>query len=783
MIFKINIFHFKLQIKLIHNKLKQLKKMLNQNEIIFQSSNNNSNTNLNSCNINLKPDESKNRDSSKKRNKIINIQIYQSYLNRKNNNLNNKYTNQYIKFKTVRKRTTESGTQTESNNNFNDFALYKNNLYKNDSNFFQKRYNNKKNKTSKTIEFYNISKNDRKKSYDNKIQYSNFLRNKNKSKNTSRNKDINNNNKKLNLQNKINNHSYKDLDVFDILSTHKKCYNKNNEIRNENKINFNNTDNERNKISKKVRLFNIGNNESNIDNNTLNSNDNYNYFNESNKNQLNSTKNDELSNNNIEYNTCRYDHRFTFANYHKNSLDHIKNNATMTKCSLFKNCNIINKFNYYNGYLSQYISKIDTKRKDYNKYITNKTNTSSSIKIVKGLEGLHVDNYKEISINNNNQNDDVIKENNNDLIQNDSDKFYNNLIKNINNNIGKRVLRNAKNNQMIDNKNNNNSLENSQIKYANTNNDDNNSIDKFANTNIDDNSFNKFIRDNKNQNDDIDKKTSTIFQEDIPKDEIESGEICCENLYNTYDESEKEINNQSNLQIEKQNNNKIADEKSFYNKIPKIEEIDIHSRPSDQSSQVNNYCNNYNNINPFTKNNKNLFNYDYEFQLINKLSNKQKNKAINENTNNIPQQKTNKPNNENKINQFNPYKIKKEIENLKKMSNKVRMYNYLFNDENNMLTSANSKTLRYLEMVDRNSRLNRDNVSKVDNMINQLCEEIKINSNNLKCGNSCDAKYFSRFIKGDKNKNSYSKYYLNKLEVENNYLIPQLKIQNKEYLY
>ena len=752
--------------------------MLNQNEIIIHSSNSNSNININSSTSNLKPDEFQNSDSSK-RNKIINIQIYQSYLNRKNSNLNNKFKNEYIKLNTIRKKTTESGTQTESNNNFRDFTLTKNNFYKNDMNFFQKRYNSKKNnKTNKTIEFYNVSNNIRKKSYDNKIQYSNYLRNRNKPKNTSRAKDISNINKRMNLKTKVNNHSYKNLNLFDILSTHKKRVNKNKEIRNKNKINFNNINNERNKICKKVELFNVGKNDRNFENNTLNAGDNFNFFNESNQNQPNSSKNDESTNNNIENNTCKYDHRYAFVNYYKNSLNNNNNNnTTSTKFYLFKDNNINNKSQNYNGYLSQYISKIDVKRKEFNKFITNKPKNPSSIKITKGFDKLCVDNNKEISINSNKQNDNSVKENNNNLNQKDNYKFYNNLIQNINNNIDKCLLRSPKNSQIIDNKNINYSFENSQAKYADFNNDDDNSIDKFADTNIDDNSFNVIKKDFKNPNDEVEKKISSILQEDMPKDEIESGEVCCEDLFHTYDESEKELNNKSNFQILKQNNNKIADERLFYNKIPKIEEVDIHSRPSDQNNKINNYCNN---INPFTNNNKNLLNYDYKFQLINKPINKQKDKTLNEKINYIPK-KINKTNNENKVNQFNPYKITKEIENLKKIGNKARMYNYLFNDEDNMFTSTNSKTLRYLEMADRNNYLSGDNENKVCNMIDQLCAEIKINSNNLKCGNSCDAKYFARFIKGGKN--SYSKYYLNKLEVENNYLIPQLKLQNMEYLY
>ena len=112
------------------------------------------------------------------------------------------------------------------------------------------------------------------------------------------------------------------------------------------------------------------------------------------------------------------------------------------------------------------------------------------------------------------------------------------------------------------------------------------------------------------------------------------------------------------------------------------------------------------------------------------------------------------------------------------------MYNYIFNGKINSIPYKRELKLDIKE--NENNGINNVNI-----IINKLNTEIKSSStiklyknynNNKSKINNNDFKYKSN--KRNKSyKDSYSKYYLNKLELENKYLIPQLNKKFVDFYY
>ena len=116
------------------------------------------------------------------------------------------------------------------------------------------------------------------------------------------------------------------------------------------------------------------------------------------------------------------------------------------------------------------------------------------------------------------------------------------------------------------------------------------------------------------------------------------------------------------------------------------------------------------------------------------------------------------------INQLNEIYVKNK--------KKENMYNYIFNDK--MTSIPYSNELKFILGEKENERL--------DNIIDKINTEIKSNSIKKIYQNYSHSKTkVNNYEEKKKNhkrnnsyKNSYSKYYLNRLELENKYLIPQL---------
>ena len=108
-----------------------------------------------------------------------------------------------------------------------------------------------------------------------------------------------------------------------------------------------------------------------------------------------------------------------------------------------------------------------------------------------------------------------------------------------------------------------------------------------------------------------------------------------------------------------------------------------------------------------------------------------------------------------------------------KSLNKEKIYNYLFNEKENQVKYNNKKIL----IKDNND------INILDTLIK------KINSDNKSCTsnlfyrkNNTSRIDFLKYNRRNKSfKDSYSKYYLNKLEMENKFLIPQLSKKSETF--
>ena len=276
----------------------------------------------------------------------------------------------------------------------------------------------------------------------------------------------------------------------------------------------------------------------------------------------------------------------------------------------------------------------------------------------------------------------------------------------------------------------------------------------------------------------------------------EDNDILFEDLLKTYSEETNKEN------ISKENNEIIGDEKTFFNssKIPKIEEFKFIQKNISNRNTINNLLvtpnittsrentsqnrNKPNLINIFDqlhdkiRTNKINYEYKYEYECLNKLAHK-RNEKINEDNKMYDKFMKEKRLSKNNLQNLNKYKYNNEF---KKINNKEKMYNFIFNEKLNSIPYNNELKLDLGE----NEKKGNNNLN---NIIDKINTEIKSNSikklyrnysHSKPKINNYELKYKSS--KRDKRyKNSYSKYYLNKLEIENKYLIPQLN--NKKFDY
>lgn len=765
-----------------------------------------------------------------KKNKIINIRIYQNYSNNKNSNtFFDQCNNNFLYLNNFIKNTNEIGTQTETgiDNDKIDSEQKMNNI-KIKENFYRSLSHDKKdiNKTSFHSENININNTDGCEKKNKSIyQYKKRI-NTSTSKNKSSNKRIKNINYNFNLnksrastkkedQVKKN---YKSQDnkkvLYEIVNNNKKKDKLkeyiSNKIMKDEKRNINNrksAKDEKNQIAKKYFLFNLKN-----DNTYTIINDGY--YNTKHK------ENNKISINNIylegksEQNNNKYIKRYNPISSGNNLNDLQDINRNNCFCKTFINNNTKNNKDIQNN--SKF--NLDENRKFFNK-INNRIGLVSPLaKRYKKFDELSVVNCFKISINSpemkckeninlneynnfkndsyrnkDNGNNDYYKKfinfnkslsecspNNNEKNE-IKDKFKESStpkIKKINNQSKEIIPIKIKKKNKINNKNDNENIENKQNKKElKTHKNKENNIKTL--TYKDDKKL-KGSKKSLIENKKINKKYDSFLQ-DFTKEE--ENDILFEDLLKTYSEESDKEN-----KVKENNNDLIGDEKTFFNmsKIPKIEEfkfvksnnnIIINENITPRQSTpiiINNKPNLQNILDKIhNKVGTNKIDYSYEYKLLNKITYKRNAKIFqnNEYYNKLEKEKKLLKNNK-------QYKTNLDEE-YQKIINKKKMYNFLFNERDNSIPY--NKELKFgIKDNDNNGK------NVINNIINRLNTEVKsLSSLKYYDGNQKSAKLNSyKNNKRNKScKNSYSKYYLNKLEIENKYLIPQLTKKYSDYFY
>jgi len=765
-----------------------------------------------------------------KKNKIINIRIYQNYSNNKNSNtFFDQCNNNFLYLNNFIKNTNEIGTQTETgiDNDKIDSEQKMNNI-KIKENFYRSLSHDKKdiNKTSFHSENININNTDGCEKKNKSIyQYKKRI-NTSTSKNKSSNKRIKNINYNFNLnksrastkkedQVKKN---YKSQDnkkvLYEIVNNNKKKDKLkeyiSNKIMKDEKRNINNrksAKDEKNQIAKKYFLFNLKN-----DNTYTIINDGY--YNTKHK------ENNKISINNIylegksEQNNNKYIKRYNPISSGNNLNDLQDINRNNCFCKTFINNNTKNNKDIQNN--SKF--NLDDNRKFFNK-INNRIGLVSPLaKRYKKFDELSVVNCFKISINSpemkckeninlneynnfkndsyrnkDNGNNDYYKKfinfnkslsecspNNNEKKE-IKDKFKESStpkIKKINNQSKEIIPIKIKKKNKINNKNDNENIENKQNKKElKTHKNKENNIKTL--TYKDD----KKLKESKKlliENKKINKKYDSFLQ-DFTKEE--ENDILFEDLLKTYSEKSDKEN-----KVKENNNDLIGDEKTFFNmsKIPKIEEfkfvksnnnIIINENITPRQSTpiiINNKPNLQNILDKIhNKVGTNKIDYSYEYKLLNKITYKRNAKIFQNN------EYYNKLEKEKKLLKNNKQYKSNLDEEYQKIINKKKMYNFLFNERDNSIPY--NKELKFgIKDNDNNGK------NVINNIINRLNTEVKsFSSLKYYDGNQKSAKLNSyKNNKRNKScKNSYSKYYLNKLEIENKYLIPQLTKKYSDYFY
>ena len=754
-----------------------------------------------------------------KKNKIINIRIYQNYSSDKNSNIffnpctNNIINNINIPLNVIN----ETGTQTIIEEK--DKKIMKKKNLKNEKNRIGNSLNNKtKKELQKNEKHYNFNKTfsvgfKKKKviKSDNKIC-------KRKNKNMIKNHSYNINFKKkkiVNLKGNVSNKKDKKK-IFEVNEDLNNSNNNNSNKTNRNKkvINYNNKNNEinnrsdeKNKVAKKYSLFNLKN-----DNKYLIINDgNY---------DSHYHENSKISINNIyikKENKIELDKNQFFMKGH--------NIANETKFENHRDGETnfhSSKFLLNNSKKANPNDNNDIKIKE-NKTIIN-SNKDNIINMKHKFENLSIVKNNDILINEGKRFNDInnININKNQVNINDNKEFYSKFITNIHSNINKfffdygnkieydekNIIKKIYNNDKIYRqklyvnditKNNfqilskNNKKENKEINQIKSTNKENNKINK----NIENNKNNKIknnilivekstkekqtkkenpkrqyikLKENKNTN----KKYESFFNDMTQEDE---NGIKFEDLLKTYtEESIKE-----NPSMEEINNKIIGDEKTFFNnsKIPKIEECN----PNQGITKENN-MNIYNqNKNPNFMNNKrkNYFENNFGKKESNKMGLSQEKdifKILKEELNNKKEEdkfyKIIKS--KNYIN--NNHYIFNIDKNYQKNLNKEKMYNFLFNEKSPLKNYINKEPL--MNSQDKEN----DDINIVNTIINKMNMDIKSSTATqfFKKYNTSRINFPKNNYRNKSYKNSYSKYYLNKLELENKLLIPQLSKKMKTFL-
>ena len=791
---------------------------------------------------NIKDNNKLNTEQIVKKNKIINIRIYQNYSSNKNSNTYfDRCTNNFFNINNLTKNTNEIGTQTdgESENNKKK-KIIQNNLKKNKEYYYKSISQDKPNKNKSSINLDNIQVS---KSYsygikNKKIYQYNKKPNNNIRKNGKiiKNYSYNFNNKKEKLINKNDNKKYKgsSYELYEIFNDEKKSnktkkddnniiykdkmtYINNN---NNNKNVKNNLKTEKNQIAKKYCLFNLKN-----DNAYTIINDGY--YNSNYKENYKISINNIYLNGKSEQNNYKYVKRFNPVNEGNNLNNDLNTNSINYFCKTYLN----------NNKQNDNIQNNNTKfNLDENRKIFNRMNNRISIpetKILKGFKELSIVNCNNIFIYNikNNKNINVnenIYLNNNNSIKNlknsISDKSVNNKKVNIkkslcnyidkdNNHINKELQKNnlkqnktsvnssaVKHSMEILNPKNINIKKITNEKKIEENSNKNEIKIKIKNKNNINNNINikplkykekveKKINDQKLKNNtnklkDFNKFNIKIdsFLQDITKEE--ENDILFEDLLKTYsEESDKD-----NKKDENQNNEIIGDEKTFFNtsKIPKIEEFKF--------IQKNNYMSlNPNNLNKIKIEENSYITNENSPQKINKpnlknILDKIHNKvSINKIDYTYEYEFLNKLTYKRKANIFQENKLYDGLIKQKKLIKNNRQYKSNLDDEYQKI--INKEKMYNFIFNDRNDSIPYNKELRLDKRKNENFGNNKvkniINKLNTEIKTSSTIKFYNNYNQNNSKTNNYSYKYKNNRRNKScknsysKYYLNKLEMENK----
>ena len=752
------------------------------------------------------------REQIIKKNKIINIRIYQNYSSNKNSNtFYNPCTNNYINNVTVPlKITNDMGTQTITEKEIKKIVKKKNDAKNSNNKAHGFSPNNKKIKDLQTSGInYNFTK-----TFSPTLMKRKLVKNDNKTINVKRKSNNNmrknysyNMNKNIttiiNLKNIINNQSKKDEFNRKNNNQNIQANNKTNIIENSAyvKKEQNNNSDEKNKVAKKYSLFNLKNdnkyliiNDGHYDshyheNSKLSINNIYakidkKFDNEENKSPVIPSENKYIYYLHSENNECNINNFSTkLINYNfsdvnspykvensKNNVNKKTNNYYIKRKNNFENLSIIKCNNI--------IINEEKKKFENINYEENKNNLNYEIKNNECYYNNVNNFFKEYRTNRNNKQEYIINDNINtknirqkNIINEITKDSFQIISKQIPVYIFQKFNRipiadkeeskiNKKDDETKKKKEKNvikNLVQNQKDKKY--------EILKKKEINT------KIIEDNK-----LNKKYESFLHNEIIQED-ENG-IKFEDLLKTYtDESIK-----GNQSIEEINNKIIGDEKTFFNtsKIPKVQECNYI-----KESQKENDMNIYNKINKENVMNHNRNKYEkinvkanYNRISSNKIVSKKERKILNilnnkKNVNDNFEQvgklmKSNTCKNTHKHYIFN-------IDNIyKKNLNKEKMYNYLFNEKDNQSDYNNKELLK---------KDNNNDINFFDTIINKLNKDIKSCTSNqfYRKNNTTRIEFLNSNKRNKSFKDSYSKYYLNKLEMENKFLIPQLSKKTDDF--
>ena len=743
------------------------------------------------------------REQIIKKNKIINIRIYQNYSNNKNSNtFYNQCTNKFINNDSFPlKITNDMGIKTMKEKEKS--KIIKNKISEKSVNkklqdCSLKKKNNKNSQTYRINYNFNKTLSPNLKKKETKNNNRTITANRKYKKNIIQNHSYNRNKAKtliIDLKNSIKNQKRKNKYNKKICYSNKYLINKTNIIeKNNSKNEQNNNSDEKNKVAKKYSLFNLKN-----DNKYLIINDGHydSHYHE----------NSKLSINNI-YDIKREkkidfeDNKSSFLPSEHKLIYYIKSENNFDK---FPSKNIYYKISNINSLFKSENSKNNVNENMDNNYIKRKNN----------FEKLLIEKCNNITINEEKKKNRYInyeenKKKMNDEIKQDKDFCYNvnkflseynknkidereNNIKDIINmkdvtkkNIINEITKDSfqiiskKNLELIIQKYKRTKIPYREESKINNETDEikekkekkviknfikvqkEKKIEKLKKKEVNP----KIIEDNK-----LNKKYESFLHNEIIQEDENTIKI--EDLLKTCtDESIK-----GNQYIDEVNNRIIGDEKTFFNnsKIPQVQECNYIQK--ENFMNINNKINKQNlrNNNRNKQEKINIKNY-YNRLKKSETESKQEKKFIsllNDNNNiktdfkQIDIIKSNTCTNRHRQYLFNIDKVHQ------KSLNKEKIYNYLFNEKENQVKYNNKKLL----IKDNND------INILDTLIK------KINSDNKSCTsnlfyrkNNTSRIDFLKYNRRNKSfKDSYSKYYLNKLEMENKFLIPQLSKKSETF--